>query len=225
MADRRQRRRDRNNAFGGDQSGGLYTGEAGGYAAQQDPSAYLLAIGRTGGVTGTAGTAFDQWYNDVFTKDIYNDYLATLATPGGRRQSGEQLTFQDYLMTRFGTGYGQGGFTPGTLKQYAQSQFQPYYEEQNPQTKYDMYRTGQGLLGSITGTGVSRAAQDFIRSQGYLTDRTAFEQDHATRPNLTFADWLGGVNTQPTAGPLPATYPADPTTDTTRDRDRRRRRR
>jgi hypothetical protein len=170
----------------------LYGGEAGSYAAQQDPAAYLGAFGNLGGFGGSSGTPYQTWFNDVFSQDVYRDYLGQLARSGKR--AGEKLTFADYVKNQYGAKFGgqQGQrMKSGRLGREAATAFRDYNYETNPQSAYDVMRSKQGMLGSITGTGMNREAQDFVRSQGYLTDRTAFEGVRAKAPNLTWGDWTG----------------------------------
>lgn len=203
--------RNRSRGGGKEKSGALYGGEAGGFAAQQDPAAFLQTIGLQGGITGTQGTTFDDWYTNQFTQDLYNNYLTALNVPGNKRKSGEKLTFQDFVKTRFGSGYGgkQGkNFNAGTLGDYAKAQYQPWLSNQDPEGRYETFQTGLGRLGSITGTGRNQFYQDFVRNQGYQNDLARFRTARESNPNLGFESWLTGTPQATTPAPLPALYPA-----------------
>src|SRR5688572_18561272 len=72
----RQRRKQR-----GTTSGGLYQGEAGAFAAQQDPMAYFTSMGMLGGGYPRAGSPFEQYMQEIFIPNTYRQYQAALATP------------------------------------------------------------------------------------------------------------------------------------------------
>jgi hypothetical protein len=226
MADRR-RQRDRRD--GGTSS--LYGGTAGEFAMQQDPLTAITSMLRMGGALGTAGSAYDTYLNDKYAQDIYNDYMAALATSGGKNSGyGEQLTIQDYLAGRYGATFGgttgrRGNrtttpFSMGTLGANAAGGFQAFQAEQEPQTRYDTWLRQKGMLGPITKTGTNLNHQMLLQTQGYANNRGNFEVARLNNPQQLWGDYLGGKTTAPTTAPVAPSFPVPGATDEERRRRR-----
>jgi hypothetical protein len=157
---------------------GLYEGEAGEYAAQQDPLAYLSSINRMRGGYPSAGSPFEQYLQGVHYPGMYSKYQGALA-------KNEQLTLQDFAKK-------QG-------KRVPVRDFRSWYQEQNPQMTYDAQRRKEGLLGSISETGNSGYFQNFVNTTGYQNDRAAYEKAFLKNPNQTFSGWMKGKKAKPFA--------------------------
>jgi hypothetical protein len=222
---RRRNDRDRN------QTSSLYGGTAGEFAMQQSPLEAIQTMLRMGGAMGTAGSAYDTYLNDKYAQDIYNDYMAALATPGAKGSGyGEQLTIQDYLAGRYGASFGgttgkRGNktttpFSMGTLGANAAAGFKPYETEQDPQNRYDTWLRSKGHLGPITQTGTNLNHQMLMSTEGFKNNYGAFKLQRENNPQALYENYITGKPATPTVAPLAPTFPV-PGAD---DRERQRRR-
>jgi hypothetical protein len=224
MADRR--RRDRRDAG----TSSLYGGTAGEFAMQQSPLEAIQTMLRMGGAMGTAGSAYDTYMNEKYAQDIYNDYRAALATPGGKGSGyGEQLTIQDYLAGRYGASFGgttgrRGNrtttpFSMGTLGANAAAGFKPFQAEQDPQSRYDTFLRSKGLLGPITKTGTNLNHQMLLSTEGFKNNYGDFAMKRYDNPSMLYENYITGKPQATTAAPLAPTFPVP---DTAQDRERKR---